>query len=264
MKKETDQKESDSKPNIYPNRETWLETATGKLRKYFSDNGYTLPENIRFAIAFTSGGKRGMEGECWHAQLSADKHFEIIIKADNDDPVQVLGILVHELVHTLLPLSVKHGKEFRDIALKIGLEGKMAHPELTPRLKQHLETIAKSLGHLPHATFNFLGNAEKRKKGGARYLKLECKAIGCGYTLRGIAKWLKAAIPPCPINPEHGLLHCEIPEDDGDGDSTPDNHGDNILPDAVIVKNETATILPQQQSPRSLNPYEALQQKLDG
>lgn len=238
-------KVSNPKSNTHPNRESWLEAATNELRPYFEQHGYTLPEHIRFAIAFTSGGKRGMEGECWHAQLSSDKHFEIIIKADNDDPMQVLGILVHELIHTLLPLSVKHGKEFREIALKIGFEGKMAHPELTPRLKQHLETIAKSLGHLPHASFNFLGNAEKRRKGGARYLKLECRATGCGYTLRGIAKWLKAAIPSCPLNPKHGIMHCEIPEEDNDGDNSfpneddaSQNHRDKISSHPKMITSE--------------------------
>ena len=200
-----------------------------------------------------------MQGECWHAQLSNDKHFEIIIKADKDDPLEVLGILTHELVHTFLPLSVKHGKEFREIALKIGLEGKMAYPELTPRLKTHLETIAKSLGYLPHATFNFLGNAEKRKKPGARYLKAECGADGCGYTMRVISKWARVGLPMCPVNSKHGLLRCEIPDDDGDASNVPNNYADKVLQDHDNAKNKSAALVAQQQSPHNASRYDKLQ-----
>ena len=64
-------------PNTYTSREAWLRAATNELRPHFASYGYTLPDNIRFAIAFTSGGKRGREGECWHPESSADNHFEI-------------------------------------------------------------------------------------------------------------------------------------------------------------------------------------------
>jgi hypothetical protein len=80
-------KENNQKNNMHTSREEWLRAATNELQPYFESYGYSLPENIRFAIAFTSGGKRGMEGECWHPQASADKHFEIIIKANKSDPL---------------------------------------------------------------------------------------------------------------------------------------------------------------------------------
>ena len=42
--------------NAYTTRESWLRAATNELRPYFEKLGYKLPENIKFALAFTCGG----------------------------------------------------------------------------------------------------------------------------------------------------------------------------------------------------------------
>jgi len=197
--------------NVQTTRESWLRSATDELRTYFEKLGYTLPEKIRFAIAFTSAGKRGhMAGECWHPVSSADQHYEVIIRADVADPLDVLGILVHELIHTLLPPSVKHGKEFREIALRIGLDGKMRQTTPTPILQDRLHALASNLGPLPHAKLHFSGNAEAPKKQKTRWLKAEC-AAACGYSFQITSKWAKAGLPVCPVNPDHGTVVCDMP-----------------------------------------------------
>jgi hypothetical protein len=112
--------------NDHSSREAWLRAAINELRPYFTKLGLHLPEKVRCSVAFTSQGKKGkVAGECWHACASDDGHHEIIIRADFADPAEVLGVLVHELVHAALPPEAKHGKIFRDAALKIGLEGPM-------------------------------------------------------------------------------------------------------------------------------------------
>ena len=40
-------------------REGWLRAATAELGPYFASVGYPLPDDIRFAIAFTSTGRKG-------------------------------------------------------------------------------------------------------------------------------------------------------------------------------------------------------------
>jgi hypothetical protein len=206
------------KENVHTSRESWLQAAANELRPYFEKLGYTLPDKIRFAIAFTSGGRRGrIAGECWHPIASADQHYEIIIRADMADSIVVLGILVHELVHSLLPPAAKHGKEFKEVALRVGLEGPMRHAYPTPILKEHLQTIAANIGPLPHAKLNFVGASDKPKKQAVRYLKAECPAT-CGYTFRITAKWAKAGLPNCPVNAKHGVMICKIPDDDGEQD----------------------------------------------
>jgi hypothetical protein len=208
-------------PNTHTTRESWLRAATDELRSDFKKLGYSLPEKIRFAIAFTSTGKRGhIPGECWHPEASDDQHYEVIIRADIAEPVEVLGVLMHELVHSLLPQAAKHGKEFRAVAHRIGLEGVMRHTKPTPLLKQRLQVIAANLGPLPHAKLNFRGGSDVPTRQQTRHLKAECGAKGCGYRVQISAKWAKAALPVCPVNIKHGKLVCTLPtEEIANGDN---------------------------------------------
>ena len=75
-------------------------------------------------------------GELWHASTSDDGSFELFIRADIFDPVEVLGVLVHELIHAVLPIDAGHGKRYKDAALKLGLQGKMAHAMPGPLLRR--------------------------------------------------------------------------------------------------------------------------------
>ena len=210
--------------NMHTTREAWLRSGTDDLRSYFATFGYKIPENIRHSIAFTSSGKRGhMAGECWHPVASDDQHYEIFIRADKSDPDEVLGILVHELTHTLLPPSIKHGKQFKTIATRIGLEGKMREAMPGPSLRERVHALAAMLGPLPHAKLNFIGGSDVPKKQGTRYLKAEC-GVSCGYCIRLTAKWAREGVPVCPIDTSHGPLKCDIPKDsDDDTEVAPDN-----------------------------------------
>jgi hypothetical protein len=200
--------------NLYDSREAWLRAATDQLRSDFKADGYTVPSNIRFAIAFPSTGRKGNRvGECWASSMSADNHFEIIIRADQSEPVEVLGILVHELVHAVLPIDAGHGKLFREVALKIGLEGKMIHAMPGLQLRNRLTELADNLGPLPHARLKIeRGPADRPKKQGTRMLKAECEL--CGYTVRIASKWVKEVGPPaCPA---HGAMTVDPAKDEPD------------------------------------------------
>ncbi|MDR3423728.1 MAG: hypothetical protein P4M13_01435 [Alphaproteobacteria bacterium] len=115
----------------------------------------------------------------------------------------------------MLPAHVKHGKEFRDIALRVGLEGMMAHAMPAPPLRERLAVIATLLGPLPHAKLDTEIGASGAKKSGVRMLKAECGAA-CGYTIRILPKWARVGLPLCPVNPAHGALVCDIPDDAND------------------------------------------------
>ena len=207
------------KANKHDSRESWLRSATGELRPYFASVGHTIPDNIRFAIAFPSTGRRGARiGECWHCSTSDDGNFEIIIRADIAEPVEVLGVLVHELIHVVTPVDAGHGKLYKDAAIKVGLEGKMRHAMPGQLLRGLLVGIAETLGPLPHARLNIErgrdneGPADRPKKQGTRLLKAECEGEGCGYTVRITGKWVTDVGPPhCP---RHGPMKVELPADD--------------------------------------------------
>ena len=198
------------KQNEHDSRESWLRAGAAGLRPHFVSCGFPIPENMRFAIAFPSTGKMGKRiGECWHSSTSDDGNYEIIIRADIADPVEVLGVLAHELIHAVLPANAGHGKLYRDAALKIGLEGKMRHAMPGNLLRARLVELAEALGPLPHARLNISRGRDNRpadrpKKQRARLLKAECVGHGCGYTARITAKWVDELGPP--LCPKHGPM----------------------------------------------------------
>ena len=210
-------KADSAKKNMHDTRESWLRSATAALRPYFDSCGFVIPDNIRFAIAFPSTGRRGARiGECWHSSTSDDGNFEIIIRADIADPVEVLGVLVHELVHVVLPVDAGHGKLYRDAAIKLGLEGPMRHAMPNHLLRPRLVELAESLGALPHARLNIERGRDNRpadqpKKQRARLLKAECAGHGCGYTVRITAKWVDDI--GAPLCPRHGAMAIDRGED---------------------------------------------------
>lgn len=218
-------KASDAPPsNRHESRETWLRSATNELRPYFESQGYPLPEFIRFAIAFPSTGRKGRRvGECWHPEASADQHFEIILRADIADPVEVLCKLVHELVHAALPADAGHGKLFKKAALKLGLtDGPMRYVMPGKLLVPKLEELAAALGPLPHAKLDIERTpdgkrpADRPKKQRARLLKAECTDPECEYTVRITSKWVKDLGPPgCP---KHGPMTVDLPDSDAETD----------------------------------------------
>ena len=209
-------KNGDARKNTHDTREAWLRSATMALRPHFESCGLSIPENIRFAIAFPSTGRRGARiGECWHSSTSDDGNFEIIVRADIAEPVEVLGVLVHELIHAVLPADAGHGKLYKDAAIKIGLEGKMRHALPSQLLRPRLVELAESLGSLPHARLNIDRGRDNRpadqpKKQRARLLKAECDGEGCGYTVRITAKWVDDI--GAPLCPRHGAMGVDRPE----------------------------------------------------
>jgi hypothetical protein len=214
--------------NYHDTRESWLRAATDELRAYFDRCGYPLPDKIRFAIAFPSTGRKGNRvGECWHSSTSADEHYEIFIRADLSEAAEVLGVLVHELVHAVVPVDAKHGKKYRDAAVRIGLQGKMVHALPGELLQKRLDDLAASLGLLPHARLNIergndnRGPADREKKQKARMLKAECEVDGCGYVVRVAASHVRNIGPPhCP---KHGAMTVDLPaETEGEEPETGD------------------------------------------
>ena len=207
-----------AKSNYHDSRESWLRAATDELRPYFQRCGYPLPGKIRFAIAFPSTGRKGNRvGECWHSSTSADEHYEIFIRADLSEPEKVLGVLVHELVHAVVPVDARHGKHYRAAALKIGLQGKMVHALPGELLQKRLDDLAATLGPLPHARLNIergadnRGPADREKKQSARMLKAECEVEGCGYVVRVAASHVRNIGPPhCP---KHGAMTVDLPDE---------------------------------------------------
>lgn len=181
-------------------REEWLQSAVALLREgLFKTHGFDVPE-VYVSVGFPGGGSsKGVVGECWNGTQSADGTGHIFISPIVSDTLQVLGILVHKLVHAINHKNGEngHGKVFSAIARPLGLTGKMtatvAGPELTAYLTGY---IASVLGEFPHAALVRSAAASKKRSG--RYLKLVC-ANGNDFEVRMSAARLNVyGAPKCP------------------------------------------------------------------
>ena len=207
---------------------TWFRTAAAELRADFAVCDATLPEKMRFNVGFTSQGKRAgrTTGETWPASASADGTVEIIIRIDQFDPIKCLGILVHQLIHSVTGKG--HGVEFKELCLKLGMDATHGLRNATPgaRMKDRIATLAAQLGPLPLAKLDWDHDAaDKPKKQVARLLKVECRGPGCGYLARVAQRWItEVGAPHCP---KHGEMFADTPEDipDATNDATNDNQG---------------------------------------
>lgn len=191
-------------------REDWLNRLAELMSPWFDKLNYPLPR-IRIAIGFPSTGRRGRRiGECWDSKASEDGTFEILIRPDQADPLDVAAILAHELVHAAVGLEAGHKGAFRTVALAIGLQGPMTATTPGPAFIEAVRPMLEEVGPLPHARLG-IGASNAPKKQPTRLLKAACPE--CGYTVRITRLWLeKAGAPHCPA---HGEMVAALPENDG-------------------------------------------------
>jgi len=187
----------------HPTRETYLQAATTHLAPLFAAQGYPLPA-VRASVGIPAGGAGGKLkriGQCWSNLASSDNTTEIFICPSQSDPVQVLAILLHELIHAAVGLECGHKGPFKRVALALGLEGKMTATTPGAQLAADLSALADTLGAYPHAALNTALSG--RKKQGTRMIKLEC--VECGWSCRTAQKNVDAGTPTChcggDINP---------------------------------------------------------------
>lgn len=191
------------------NRETWLNTMTNQfLRPHFASKGYTIPNNIRLSCSFSGSGihtkahqKRFTLGTCFPPSMSNDNHYEIVIVPTIGDPARVVDVLIHELCHATVGNNAGHDKPFRDCALSVGLEGKMTATVASEGLLAQINEWLSKMPQYPHAEMQ-----PRYKKQSTR--NLACKCASCGYAMRISSKWLKLAIPRCPLG--HGKMIADI------------------------------------------------------
>lgn len=191
-------------------REEWLIELTRKLRSYFENAGYPLPEKIRASCGFPSKGalatKARRIGECWSCESSDDKHFETFVSPLLSDALEVAATQVHELCHAAVGPECGHKKPFRGAMKAVGLEGKPTATNAGPELTAHLQKLIAEIGPYPHAKLTKAGGLKKQ---GTRMLKLECPS--CGYLVRTAAKWLEVGVPTCPCGEK---MRADEPDDE--------------------------------------------------
>ena len=175
-------------------REDWLNNAVIELRPIFKSIGYPLPDLIRVTCGFPSRHARSLNkatGEHWSAKASDDNTHEVCISPVLDEPLQVFGVLVHELAHCATDGDGHKGR-FPGCVRKLWLEGKPTATVVGQRFTENFNGLVEGMGAYPHARLNV--NANKKTQS-TRMLKAVCKA--CGFTIRLSSKWADQGLPIC-------------------------------------------------------------------
>lgn len=181
-------------------REAWLLSAVDILRTLLKQNGARVPERIAVSVGFPGTNARKRVGECWVASATAGGINQMFISPLKDDPIEVLGILVHELIHAADNCASGHTGFFSQVAKSVGLIGKMTATQVGEDLAVVLKDIADELGPYPHIKLNMGQSTHKKQT--TRLIKVQCNDPECGMPMRVTSKWIamyaeKTWVCPC-------------------------------------------------------------------
>ncbi|MFB7185218.1 hypothetical protein ACFCZT_07840 [Streptomyces sp. NPDC056230] len=224
--KKQDQEQDQAAP--VATREEWLHRAIEALRPRYEQVGMPLPERLHVSVGFASKMQR--IGECWARRMSADGVNHIFISPELNEASEVLGTLVHELIHAADDCKNGHKGPFRKAAVALGLEGKMTATIAGKALAAQLRSLAAEIGPYPHGVLYTRGvpvmapkpssetdqdqadeteteetpSSSAPKKQTARMIKVMCSEdCECeGYTFRTTQKWIEVGLPNCPFGGE--------------------------------------------------------------
>ena len=199
----------------FSERESWLAAAAVMLQhEVFPVAGIDAASweqrKYRVSCGFPIGyrgsrtGKVAL-GQAFDPSISADGTMEVFINPILDNPVDVIAVLAHELIHVEAGIACGHRGRFASVARSIGLVGAMTATVPGDDLRGKLQRIVADLGVYPHAKVD----PNARKKQGTRLLKLQCS--DCGWTARVSAlqgNRLHAA-STCPVCIAVGSLNVE-------------------------------------------------------
>jgi len=195
-------------------RENYLIEATDIMRKsLFRPKGYKVPK-VELSISWatrgnkSNKGKAKVVGQCFPKQMHAGGINQIVITPNYDGStikgsMEILGTLVHELVHAVDNCASGHGQAFKNCALAVGLLPPMRSTPESEELKEWLrKNIVDKLGLFPHKKVTLNGT----KKQSTRNIKVACDC--CEFSFRTSRKNLAIMdFQPCCLACHEGTLH---------------------------------------------------------
>ena len=162
-------------------REGWLREVAARLAPVLTETGIPALvslnlDQVRVSCGWPARGALAISkrriGECWLAHMNKDGQSHVFVSPCLDNPVEVVGTLLHELLHAALPPKVKHSKTFAKAALAIGLEGKPTATHASEKLAARINAeILPHVGPYPHQAID----ASLRPKQATRLRLYECQ-----------------------------------------------------------------------------------------
>ena len=155
-------------------REYWLRQATQFLFQHMQKCGLSVVP-VRVSCGWPVSGGAGQRtvtiGQCFAPTVCADGVAQIFISPRLSNSVEVLGTLLHELIHASFACRFGHGKEFSQAARRVGLAGPPTATTVGPQLVPLLQLFVNQCGSYPHAAIVL---PQKDKKPGSRLRLYEC------------------------------------------------------------------------------------------
>ncbi len=157
-------------------RETWLYYGAHFLFEHMQRGGIA-PVPVRVSCGWPlSGGasKQATIGQCFPPAMCADGVAQVFISPRIAESVEVLGVLLHELIHASFGVRanvIGHRKEFSQAAKKLGLAGPPTATVVGPGLLPVLQEYVSRVGVYPHAP---IVPRQKEKAAGSRLRLYEC------------------------------------------------------------------------------------------
>jgi len=154
-------------------REQWLGWAASFLIDYMVQCG--LPRTVvRVSCGWPVRGGLGAKaviGQCFPPTVCRDGVPQIFVSPRIEESVQVLGVLLHELIHAAIGCKFEHGKVFSQAARQVGLAGPPMATVVGDRLRPVLERFVSVAGPYPHAAIQL----QAKPKVGSRLRLYECQ-----------------------------------------------------------------------------------------
>jgi len=176
------------------NREQWLTDLSTEVTPLFK--GFALKPfrlTVGWPISRGRPGKRQVLGECHALESSTAGLNEIFITPLIADPIQVAGVVCHELAHVAAGVEAAHGRGFVKVCRHVGLtRGKPTSVMPGERLEESLKRIVGRLGKYPHEVMQLKTVEAKRQPTG---VTLVCD---CGFRCSTSRKWVsEVGVPTC-------------------------------------------------------------------
>ena len=142
---------SETEPEIRQLREWWLFEATKFLLALMVEQGLEAVP-VRVSCGWPSRGGMGQGkhviGQCFAQEVCADGVSQIFVSPRIHESIEVLGTLLHELIHASVGCRHGHKKPFSQAAHKVGLVGPPTATSVGPELQVVLQNLSISSGHI--------------------------------------------------------------------------------------------------------------------
>ena len=117
---------SEQQMTAVENREAWLQAAASFLLDCLA--AYGLPRvAVRVSCGWPVRGgasrRRAVIGQCFPTSLCQDGTAQIFISPRLSESIEVLGTLLHELLHAAVGCQYGHRQPFSQAARRVGLVG---------------------------------------------------------------------------------------------------------------------------------------------